>query len=84
MSKYRVSTDFEFPGISGPRDIGKVWTFECDNDLQAIHQAYGWLVGVGATFGIVGRMSNKGALHVIKEYTLGQKLNHVEAVSDEK
>lgn len=75
MNKYIASTDFEFPGINGPNDIGKTWTFEVDNDLVAIHQAYGWLVGVEATFGILGKVTARGNFNLIKEYQLGQKLN---------
>lgn len=75
MAKYSVSTDFEFPGINGPTDIGKTWTFECDGDKTAIAQAYGFLVGAQASFGIVARIDDEGALIVMKEFRLGQHAN---------
>jgi hypothetical protein len=75
MAKYSVSTDFEYPGINGPTDIGKTWIFECEGDKTATDRAYGWLVGVEASYGVIARLDEKGGMIVMQEFRLGQRVN---------
>jgi hypothetical protein len=66
--KYTVATDFEFPGINGPTDIGKSWSFECSSESWAVVKARGWLTSIGATVGALAQHLQDGKVKIVKVY----------------